>query len=85
MAQMNIKLPAKMKQAVKASVTMAGVPLKQVTQDALLLYFDKADETLMTRRALVVNAFKDITKQNKESTANIPAGPASSATGFLCW
>lgn len=83
-AQMNIRLPANMKQAIKASVSMAGVPLKQVAQDALLFYFDSADESIIDRRANVVNAFKDITKKN-ESTARTPVPNSSAKMGYLCW
>lgn len=78
MAQMNIKLPATMKQEIKASASISGVPLKQIAQDALLLYLDGADDTLMTRRALVVNAFKEISKKS----ANL----ANSTTArCMCW
>jgi hypothetical protein len=82
-AQMNIKLPAKMKQAIKASVSMAEVPLKQVAQDALLFYFDRADDKTMARRARVMNAFNKIAKETV-SDSN-PIKPTEGTLGHLCW
>jgi hypothetical protein len=63
MAQMIIKPPAAMKQAIKVTSSTEGVPLKEIAQDAPKLYFNCADDTLMTCGALVVGVFEEIAKK----------------------
>lgn len=59
-AQFNVRLPRETVQAMKVVTTMLDVPVQQLGADAIALYYGQADDEVMERRRLAVEAAKRI-------------------------
>lgn len=65
LVQFNARVPNKMKRAIKTAVYASGFDMEVVVQDALRIYFGVQDPLAESRRAVMTQAMRTVTKGHK--------------------